>query len=502
MTTKGQVTLSKTNYILYRDCPKNTWLKIHKPDIYFKSELSEFEKSIIETGNEVELVARQLFPTGVLIEGRDEDAQKLTADYIDQKQPTLFQAVFDIDNFLAASDILKYDSQTNSYSIYEIKASNSVDDKVHIHDLAFQVNVLRRVGLVVNKATVIHLNSEYKRDGELEITRLFEFTDVTEQVENIVEEVLGEMNFALKYLSTEIEPVGHCSCLRKGRSKHCTTFHYSNPQVPDYSVHDIARIGLSKVKLTELVDSNIFHIKDVPREFELSETQRNQIDSYIFDRVIIDHDKIREEFEDLIFPLYFLDYETFPAAIPRFNGFSPYQQIPFQYSLHVVNKPESEPRHFEFLYTENGDPSKDFVDSMQRHIGNVGSIIVWHKSFECNRNKELAERIPEAKGFMNDINNRTYDLEDIFKKQYHVHKDYKGSSSIKKVLPVLAPDLSYKNLEIQEGGSATQAWNKIVTSELEPFERDTIIENLKNYCKLDTYAMYAIWRELYKLIND
>ncbi len=502
MENKKQVILSKTNYILYRDCPKNTWLKIHKPDVYFKSELSDFEKSIIETGNEVELEARKLFPTGVLIEGRDEDAQKLTADYIREKQPTFFQAVFSINDYLAATDILKFHPETNSYSIYEVKASNSVDLKVHIHDLAFQVNVLRQVGLTVTSAVVIHLNPEYVRDGELEITKLFQETNVTKQVEEISMEVWDEMNFALKYLRDENEPTGPCSCLRKGRSKHCTTFHYSNPQVPDYSVHDIARIGLSKVKLTELVDSNIFHIKDVPREFELSETQRNQIDSYVFDRVIIDHDKIKEEFEDLVFPLYFLDYETFPAAIPRFDGFSPYQQIPFQYSLHVVDKPESEPKHFEFLYTENGDPSHSFVESMQKHIGKVGSIIVWHKSFECSRNKELATRIPEAKSFLNDINNRTYDLEDIFKKQYHVHKDYKGSSSIKKVLPVLAPDLSYKNLEIQEGGSATQAWNKVVTAELEPFERETIIDNLKNYCKLDTYAMYAIWRELNSLISS
>jgi len=501
LTDKKKITLSKTNYILYRDCPKNSWLKIHKPDIYFKSELSEFEKSIIETGNEVELVARQIFPTGILVEGRDEESQKITADYILQKQPTLFQAVFGIEGFLAATDILKYHQDTDSYSIYEVKASNSVDDKIHIHDLAFQVNVLRKAGLKVDRALVIHLNPEYVRDGELEITKLFQESNVTDQVEAIAHEVLDEMNFALEYLSTNSEPVGPCSCLRKGRSKHCTTFHYSNPQVPDYSVHDIARIGLSKVKLTELVDSNIFHIKDVPREMELSETQRNQIDSHIFNRVIIDQDRIREEFDDLVFPLYFLDYETFPAAIPRFDGFSPYQQIPFQYSLHVVDKPECEPKHFEFLYTENGDPSLPFVESMQKHIGKVGSVIVWHKSFECSRNRELAERIPETKHFMNDINNRTYDLEDIFKKQYHVHKDYKGSSSIKKVLPVLAPDLSYKNLEIQEGGSATQAWNKIVTAELEPFERETIIENLKNYCKLDTYAMYAIWKELCNVIG-
>ncbi|MCR4279675.1 MAG: DUF2779 domain-containing protein, partial [Candidatus Zambryskibacteria bacterium] len=180
---------------------------------------------------------------------------------------------------------------------------------------------------------------------------------------------------------------------------------------------------------------------------------------------------------------------------------SPYNQIPFQYSLHVLDAPESEPKHLDFLYTETGDPSHAFVESLQKHIGPVGSVIVWHKDFECGRNRELAERIPESKNFFDDMEKRIYDLEIIFKKQHYVHKDFKGSSSIKKVLPVLDPSLKYDELTIKEGGSAADAWNKVTTGQANNQEAEEIILALREYCKLDTYAMYAIWRELYMHVN-
>src|SRR3989338_345464 len=497
------ITLTKTDYILYRECPKNVWYKIHKPDVYSESELSEFEKSIMEIGNEVELVARKLFPTGILIERRDAKAQETTQNYIAKKQEVLFQPIFVKDDYLAAIDILKFEPETDSYSVYEVKSTNDVDNKTHYHDLSFQINLLKKHGLKIDKAYIIHLNSGYVRSGEIDITKLFKIVDVSSEVESIAESVAIESVEALKYLSQDNEPNGYCCCIYKGRSKHCSTFQHANPDVPEYSVHDIARIGNSKAKLKELIDNNIFHLNTIPSHIKLTDIQQAQVDTYILNKVLVEKDKIKSEFDTLTFPLYFLDYETFPAAIPRFDGFSPYNQIPFQYSLHVLNNPGAEPEHKDFLYTENGDPSGAFVESLRNHIGPKGSVIVWHKDFECGRNDELAERLPESKAFFDDIKSRIFDLEVIFKKQHHVHKDYKGGSSIKKVLPVLVPSLKYDDLAIKEGGTAAETWNKLTadSSELTADEKDLIIGNLKVYCKLDTYAMYAIWRELDKLIS-
>jgi len=495
-----RVVLSKTNYILYRECPKNAWFKIHKPEIYFESKLSEFEQAIIGNGNEVDVLARQLFPDGELIKGRDEEAQKNTFDLLKKKRQVLFQPIFEKDNFFVALDILELNNDSGGYIIYEVKGSNSIDEKVHFHDLAFQVNVLRSLGLKIEKINLIHLNSEYVRSGQLDIQQLFKVDDVTKEVESVCEGVSSEMKEALKYLSQEVEPMGSCCCIYKGRSRHCSTFAFANPQVPEYGVHDIARIGSSKAKLVELVDGNIFELGEIPEHIKLSDIQKNQVEAHTLNKKIINKAAIAAELASLTFPLYFLDYETFPCAIPRFEGFSPYQQIPFQFSLHTVEAPGKEPLHEEFLHIDPTDPSTSLVESLREHIGSRGSILAWNKRFEGKINEELAIREPQYKVFLDDVNTRLYDLMEIFSKQNYVHKDFRGSTSIKYILPVLVPALSYADFEIKEGGEAAQSWNKIVTNLVTEDEKRVISANLKKYCGQDTYAMYAIWLYLQTVI--
>jgi hypothetical protein len=160
---------------------------------------------------------------------------------------------------------------------------------------------------------------------------------------------------------------------------------------------------------------------------------------------------------------------------------------------------DGEPRHEEFLSTTPGDPSEAMCASLQRHIGETGSVVVWSKKFECTINRELGERIPAAKSFLDSVNGRVYDLMDIFSKQLYVHKGFKGGTSIKDVLPVLVPDLSYQDLAIQEGGTASQSWDKITAEQISQAERSAIARDLKLYCERDTFAMVAIWRFLQKL---
>ena len=524
------IIVSKSDYILFRECKKNVWLKKHRPDIYNKSGLSEFEKSIIETGNEVELLARKLFPAGILIEGRGKEAQELTQEYIamtekrldsrlrgndreedglprakalamTEKGLVLFQPVFVRNGFMAAVDILEYDEKTGGYNIYEVKATNEIKEKKHFYDLAFQVNLLRKCGVKVTGIKLLHLNPDYVRKGELDLKNMFTIEDVTEGVEKLADEVNAEMDAALEYLSRETEPAGHCCCINKSRNNHCQTFSYSNPDVPEYSIHDIARIGSSKKKLQQLIDANIFKLEEIPEEMEFSEIQKNQIDAHIQDRIIMVKELIAKELEGLVFPLYFLDYETCPAAVPRFDGYSPYQQIPFQYSLHKLMSLDEKLEHFDYLHIKSDDPSRALAEKLQKDIGDKGTIIVWNKKFECKRNEEIGERLPEFKIFMDSVNHRIYDLMDVFSKQYYVHKHFKGSTSIKYVLPVLAPELTYKNLNIQEGGTASQSWDKIALSAIPKEEKDKIAKDLLDYCERDTFAMYAIWRELYKILE-
>ncbi|MCX6751181.1 MAG: DUF2779 domain-containing protein [Candidatus Nomurabacteria bacterium] len=495
--------LTKTDYLIWKDCAKNAWLKIHKPDIYFAEPLSAFDQGIIETGNEVDVLARELFPGGVLVSGLD--ASEETKKLIKSQTSVIYQPVFETALYKVICDILVWNADSKTYDLYEVKASNSGDDKkkkdeLYTYDIAFQYLVLKELNVPLGRLSLVRFNSEYVRGAELDLEQLFLKEDFTEKVMKVSNMVKEEMKIAQEFLASEKEPFGPCKCVTRGRSAHCTTFSYSNPHIPDYSVHDISRIGMSKKKLEELIDSSIFLIEDVPEDFPLSEKQRNQVTATQLDKVFIKKDEINAFLKNISMPISFLDYETFAAGIPRFAGFSPFNQITFQFSLHILEEKDKEPRHAEFIFTEDKNPDEEFILALKEKLPSKGSVITWNKSFEMGRNKNLAKRNPEHKEFLENLNSRVIDLMDVFSEQHYIHPKFKGKTSIKYILPVLAPELSYKALDIQEGASASDSWNKIVKGEYSKEERLEKIEQLKTYCKLDTYAMYAIWKHLSDLV--
>lgn len=491
--------ISKTDYLLWRACPKNAWLRIHKPDLYYTTELTEFEQSIMDAGIEVELVARRLFPEGVLVSGSSqEEAQQNTRRLLQPGNRTLFQPVFEYDQFLTIPDILQSDDQKREYSIYEVKASTEIKDE-YLYDLAFQMVLLRQVGINTNRAFLIHLNGSYVYKDAFDVARLFKTVDLTDTIERTSETVVAEMREARTYLLSETEPSGPCSCIYKGRSKHCSTFKYSNPNVPDYGVHDIARIGSSPKKLKELVDAGVLSLENMPAEIKLTPTQCAQLKAYRTGETIIDKAAISRELAELAFPIHFIDYETFAPPLPLFNDYSPYDQIPLQYSVHIIGSPNEEPIHRDFLHAGTDDPSNSFLDSLQQYVGSFGSIIVWNKAFESHVNDGIVRRLPNARDYLIDFNDRIYDLMDIFTKQYFVDKNLLGKVSIKKVLPVLTPDLSYSPLAIHDGAAASLAWSKLLSAALAPEDSKELYRQLREYCTLDSFGMYAIWRALISL---
>jgi hypothetical protein len=369
--------------------------------------------------------------------------------------------------------------------------------------LAFQVYLVRKIGFKVSGAYLVRLNKGYVRAGDLNLKQLFVVEDVIQFIDEILPAVEEEVQSLVQLLGSSTEPKGPCCCIYKGRSNHCTAFTYYNAEVPKYSVHDLTRIGGSKKRLCELIDAKIFDILDIPADFEFGKKIKKQVEVHKSGRAHIEYDEIKQELDTLKYPLYFLDYETFNPAIPRFSGFKPYQHIPFQFSVHTLNSPEGELVHKEFLYTGKQDPSKLFLAALQENIGEVGSIIVWNKSFEgSNINKPLAIRVPDGAEFLTNLNTRLFDLMTIFSRQLHIHPDFHGSASIKKVLPVLCPELSYEELDIGNGSEAMNTWNKLVTEEYTEDDKLKIETAMKKYCELDTMAMYAIWKCLIGILKE
>lgn len=493
--------ISKTDYILWRACAKNAWLRLHKPDVYYSAELTEYEQSVMEMGVEVERVAYGLFPDGVTITGAQTEALGETRSLMFTGTRTLFQPVFHQEGLLARVDVLQRKANSDEWWIYEVKSATKVKEE-HTYDLGFQVVLLRKHEINLTRAFLVLLNPEYVRQDDLDIEKLFNIIDLTPNVDEISEAVIGEVHEARDYLLNEAEPSGPCSCVYKGRSRHCSTFHYSNPDVPRYGVHDIARIGSSPKKLKQLVDADNCALEEIPSDIQLTKGQSNQLHAYRTGETIIDKEAIAKELGELTFPLHFLDYETFASALPLFSGYSTYDQIPLQYSVHIVGSPDEEPIHRDFLHAGHDDPTSDFLNSLQEHISPFGSVIAWNKAFECQVNDSIANRSLPARNYIIELNDRFYDLMDVFSKQYFVHRDLRGSVSIKKVLPVLAPELSYSGLAIQDGAMASLMWSRIISGEIEEQECARLRAKLKIYCGLDSFGMYAIWRALTKLIQN
>jgi hypothetical protein len=500
---QGTMKLSKTDFLIYRECSHNAWLKLHRPDVYSTTPLSVFDLSLMKTGNDVDVLARQLFPGGTLIERGDVES---TARLIAAKTPVLYQPVFETERFTTACDILVWNVTTSAYDLYEVKSSTTGDDKkakdgLYSYDLAFQMRVLRDNGVPLGRLFLTHLDSSYVRGESLVVPSLFHHDDFTERVEQISDAVALEMKTAYEHLQSKAELPAPCDCMFKGRSAHCTTFRHTNPDVPIYSIHDISRIGSSKRKLTELIERRIFSLIDVPDDLELTETQNNQVRVAKTNAIEIDRSAIYEFLQTLQYPLAFLDYETYPCAIPRFPGFKPYDHIPFQFSLDVVGGNGEEMVHHEFLWTETSNPDVALLASLKSAMPKTGSVLTWNKTFETMINRRLAERNPASAAFLADINARVVDLMDVFSKQYYVHPDFKGKTKIKNILPVLVPAFSYKTLEIQEGATATVRWNEIVTGQINSETAQEIRNELLKYCGLDTRAMLEIWRVLVRDAN-
>ena len=492
--------ISKTDYLEYTFCRKNLWLRKHKPELFEGVEFTDFEKKIIEDGNLAELACRKLFPDGMLIESRGKQAIEETKMEIGKGEKTLFQATFQDDVFFLRADILRFNADLNGWELCEIKATNSIkrgEARNYVTDLAFQKTVIEKSGFVIVKTTVMHLNPEFVKHGEVNFHELFVTIDLTEEVIAAQEHLQQEMLNAKAYLDGPEEK--GCLCIYEGRSNHCSTFAYSNPQVPEYSVHDFNRIGMSKKKLIDWIDKGELAFEDIQNPEALNEAQRRQYDAYSLGRVIFDAKAIHEVLDGLVFPLQFFDYEGYSSAIPLFDGFGAYEQAPFQYSLHVLHE-DGTIDHKEFLIT---DPASDLtlplIERMKLDIDPSGTVVSWYKSYESQRNDKLAELHPEHATFLKELNEKMFDLMTIFSDGHYVDPAFRGSASIKKVLPAIVPELNYATLNIHKGDQASERWEKMISQKTRQEEKEKIAADLLEYCKLDTWAMVMIYRFLKNL---
>jgi len=496
----GKMTLTKSEYMMFLKHPAWLWLKK-----YQKNRLpvvDENTQAQFDAGHDFETYAEQLFPSAVKLGFNNYD------EYINLPQrtevtlaeaETILQGRFEVNNLTCIVDVLTKIND-NSHKLVEIKSSTKVKPE-HEYDLAFQVYVLEQYGLKIDSISVMHVNNEYVRQGDIEPKQLITETYVTTEVKELLEITAQKVKEAFEILKSSAmpnlspryaNPLGVTGTI--WFPEWMDVFYHLNPDLDTYSIYNLA--FPNQEQLGKLEDMGITSIKDIPEELALREKQTMQIKTTKSGERVILKDRIKEFLNSFQYPLYFFDYETLSSIIPPFDGMSPYKDYPFQYSLHVLDTPDLEVKHTVYLHLENSNPMPSLLKKLREDVGDTGTILTWNMTYEKSCNDRMANLYPEYKEFLSQFNNRIVDLMTPFSEMWYIDKDFFGSASIKTVLPVLVPELSYKEMDVSDGLKARRMWTQTILESKNQSSREKIIGDLLKYCTLDTFAMVNIFKKL------
>jgi len=446
--------LSKSKYTRGLKCTKSLWLYVYKKE---KQKISESVQRVFNRGTSVGELARQYFPYGKMAVIEDYpgyESARRTAEFIEQGIETIYEATFIFNDVLVAIDILH--KKEGKWNLYEVKSTKEVKPE-HIKDAAIQYYVVNGCGLLMNDFFIMHFNRNYIRRGGLDINNLFISTSVKEHVIQLQNDIPNDLELFQNVLKNN-EP-----CIEMGGQ--CTA-----PYKCDF--YDYCFALLPKIK------EPIVKLSSEP------EVKQYQIKAFI---------------DSIQYPICFLDFETIMPGVPMFDESGPYQQIPFQYSLHIQNEINGEIIHHYYIAESNIniDPRIGLIPKLIEETKSAKTIFVYNIVFERTRIDEMIKNFPNYARELANIRERLVDLIIPFRKKFYRTETMMGSSSIKKVLPALCPEFSYDELEIGNGMTASNAFLDLYYCDDENTIASTR-EKLLKYCHLDTLAMVKIFEVLQK----
>lgn len=475
--------LTKSKVMAALQCPKQLWISEHRPS--WLAPPSQARQLHLRQGHEVGRAAREAFGRGTLIQSHGQPALQSTQAAMARGEQILYEAAFCFDQVLVRCDII-HRLASGEWEIVEVKSTTGVRQE-HMADLAIQWHVVAGQGLAIRAARLMHLNRSDESGA------LFALRDVTDAVRSLLPQVPGWLQAIradLAHTSEPEMPIGpHCD-----RPYPCPAKVHCWQDVPSLSIFSIT--GLRPEARQELAAQRRYGLEHIQAHHLLSEAQRLYVNRLRRGESQIDKAAIRQRLQGLDYPVHFLDFETFAYALPRFPGTRPYDQIPFQYSCHIMHV-DGHLDHREFLHSLASDPRPALTEALVQAIGATGSVVVFNASFERSVLQGLASALPDQAPALTSIMERLWDQLDIFRRHYFEPR-FGGSNSIKNVLPVLAPELSYADLNIRQGDDAQAAWLAMVET-ADPVRRGQLATDLRAYCQRDTFAMVAIHRALLRL---
>jgi len=483
------ILLSKSKYLTGLQCPRLIWIQIHEPEKI--PETDPVTQNIFDQGHLVGELAKKLFPEGIDISTEDFMGNiSNTIDLLKNRKP-LFEAGILTGNLYSRVDILCPVGE-EEWDIVEVKSSTSVKD-VHINDVAYQRYCCNQFGLNIRKCYLALINNQYVRDGEIDPEGLFNIHDVTDQVEETSVGIQDKIEGIIEVISKETCPemiIGpHC------RDPYTCPLTECWDHLPEYNIFTLYYGGK---KLFEMYNSGIVTIGEIPDDYKLNDKQRIQQACVASGEPHVDGEAIRDFLSSLKYPLYYLDFETIDQAVPLFDGLRPYQTIPFQFSLHIIDGDGAKPEHFSFLAGGVDDPRPAFLAELKKVLGNTGSIVVYNQGFEEGILKELALAFPEYDNWVNQARDRLVDLLAPFRKFHYYHPLQKGSASLKSVLPAITGK-GYEDLDINDGQLASISFLSATFGDMPEDEKVKVMTDLEQYCGRDTEGMIWIVEKLGEL---
>lgn len=473
--------LTKSKYLNGRQCLKLLWLSFHEPDKV--ADPDDATQHIFDQGHEVGELAKKVFPDGVNVPPDDFMGNIRQTKKLLQQRRTVFEAGIMTGKIYCRLDILK-PADDDAWDIIEVKSSTKVKD-VDIEDVAFQKYCCQQAGLEIRNCFLMHIDNEYVRQGEIEPEKLFTTEDVTEQVATVFGRVPEKVEAMLEVIAAE-------DCPDIGIGKQCNSPYDCmvagcREFLPENSVLELYRGGQ---KGFELLNNGILAMRDIPPAFNLTGSQRIQRDCVVSRQPYVDKAEIKGFLDTLQYPLYYFDFETFSTAIPQFDGTHPYQNIPFQFSLHVVREGAFVPDSFSFLAEGAKDPRLALLKELKKRLGKRGSIIVYNQSFEKSVLEGLGQAFPEYQSWVEGVVSRLVDLIVPFRSFWYYHPAQGGSASLKAVLPAVTGK-GYDGLGIANGEDASFEYYRVTYSDVPEEERRRVRQDLLTYCGQDTEGM--IW---------
>jgi hypothetical protein len=488
-------TISKTSFLEWLRCPRLPWLRHHHPEA--ATPVDPVTLHLFETGHKIETCAQELFPTGTNIGNVNDntfgDLIQKTTMAMGETNP-VYEGTFSTDEICCRADIL--DWKNDRWNLNEIKMSTAIKPE-HLFDVGFQKLCIERNGFKINKCNLVHIDNGYTRQGSIDPIKLFKVEDITDGVINIVGQIPAQIETMQSIIKCTEEPTAGIGtkCKLPGL---CPYYQYCHSHIPKHSIYDLP-FGSRLIPL--LLSNGILRLVDIPKDTRLTNRQAALVESARQGRPIINKTAIIKLFSQLKYPLQFLDFETISPCLPLWNLSSPYERIPFQFSLHIQNAPSSELVHHSFLAEDTTDPRPMLIDELINKIGERGSIVAYNSGFEIGVLKKLAERFPQYKESISRLFPRFFDLITPFRAGDYSDYRTQGSASLKKIVPALIPQLAYDDLKIRSGDDASLIYEKYAEGSLSDSEWRAHRSDLLQYCHRDTVTMPYIIEKLQQIVS-